>query len=69
MFLEGARWDRELHLLNESYPKILFDVIPIIWFKPGKKVSNISYFNNILFQIIFIDNFVLFLNSSFKENE
>ncbi|XP_075210784.1 dynein heavy chain 3, axonemal [Lycorma delicatula] len=39
LFLEGARWDNELHMLNESYPKILFDVIPVIWFKPGRKAN------------------------------
>lgn len=39
LFLEGARWDRKLHVLNESYPKILFDTVPIIYFKPGIKVQ------------------------------
>ncbi|VVC42221.1 Dynein heavy chain, coiled coil stalk,P-loop containing nucleoside triphosphate hydrolase,Dynein heavy [Cinara cedri] len=45
LFLEGARWDRELCMLNESYSKILFDTIPIICFKPGIK----SQFENKLY--------------------
>ncbi|XP_050066606.1 dynein axonemal heavy chain 3-like, partial [Aphis gossypii] len=39
LFLEGARWDRELQILNESYPKILFDTLPIICFRPGIKLQ------------------------------
>ena len=30
LFLEGARWDREKHVVNESQPKILFDPLPVV---------------------------------------
>lgn len=51
LFLEGARWDRDLQILNESYPKIIFDTVPIVCFKPGIKVQN-TYI--ILYIIIWI---------------
>lgn len=34
MFLSGARWDFQRMLLAESYPKILWDPMPIVWIKP-----------------------------------
>jgi dynein heavy chain len=33
-FLEGARLDRKKMLITESENKILYDYLPIIWFKP-----------------------------------
>nr|XP_018918133.1 PREDICTED: dynein heavy chain 7, axonemal [Bemisia tabaci] len=33
-YLEGARWDRNMKCLQEQYVKVLFDAMPVIWFKP-----------------------------------
>ena len=37
MYLAGARWDRNRRLLAESNPKVLWDTMPIVWFKPTEK--------------------------------
>lgn len=37
LYLDGARWDRSSGLLAEQHPKLLFDLMPIIWIKPNEK--------------------------------
>jgi dynein heavy chain len=37
LYLEGCRWNRQLHILDESLPKILFDALPVITMTPTIK--------------------------------
>ncbi|XP_075883238.1 dynein axonemal heavy chain 12 isoform X2 [Nelusetta ayraudi] len=37
LFLDGARWCKESGCLSEQNPKILFDLVPIMWIKPTEK--------------------------------
>lgn len=34
MFLEGARWDSQKHILNHSKPKELFTDFPLVHLSP-----------------------------------
>ncbi|KAI8819310.1 dynein heavy chain and region D6 of dynein motor-domain-containing protein [Fimicolochytrium jonesii] len=37
LFLEGARWDIQENSIVESFPRVLYDSMPIIWLKPGER--------------------------------
>ncbi|KAJ3254160.1 Dynein heavy chain 7, axonemal [Boothiomyces macroporosus] len=46
LFLEGARWDVKMNSIAESYPRVLYDAMPIIWLKPGERskfITNATY--------------------------
>ncbi|KAJ3192416.1 Dynein heavy chain 7, axonemal [Irineochytrium annulatum] len=36
IFLEGARWNKERGVIGESLNKVLYDPLPLLWFKPIK---------------------------------
>ncbi|KAG1698535.1 Dynein heavy chain 7, axonemal [Nymphon striatum] len=37
LYLDCARWDKDSGQLAEQYPKVLYDLMPIIWLKPVRK--------------------------------
>jgi dynein heavy chain len=37
LYLEGARWDPEQRSIGESLPKVLYDLLPVIWLRPGER--------------------------------
>ncbi|XP_021921863.1 dynein heavy chain 7, axonemal isoform X5 [Zootermopsis nevadensis] len=37
LFLDGARWNHEAFILDESLPRVLFSSAPVIWLKPMKQ--------------------------------
>ena len=39
-YIEGARWNTDIRLLDESLPKVLLPEMPHVWFKPTKKDEN-----------------------------
>jgi dynein heavy chain len=47
LFIDGCRWDKKTAQLEESIPKMLFSLGPIIWFKPMEKrdIENYPHYN------------------------
>jgi len=42
-FIEGAIWNYDIMELDESRPKVLYGVCPIMWFKPSHKDQLTTY--------------------------
>merc|ERR1711988_2076353 len=43
--IEGARFNRETMLMDESFPKTLYDEMPVGWLRPCKK-DNVEHYPN-----------------------
>ncbi|XP_068129764.1 dynein axonemal heavy chain 3-like [Hyperolius riggenbachi] len=44
LYMEGARWDREKEMINESFPKVLYESMPVIQLIPGEKIAEMDSF-------------------------
>jgi dynein heavy chain len=42
LFIEGARWNKERKVLDESLPKVLFSSAPVIWMKPIRNTDAVD---------------------------
>jgi len=47
MYLEGARWNDTIHLLDDSKPKQLYTEVPVVWFVPmrNRKIPDKGIYN------------------------
>ncbi|KAJ1568385.1 Dynein heavy chain 7, axonemal, partial [Cladochytrium tenue] len=43
LFLEGACWSQDSHSVAESASKALYDLLPIIWFRPSRQQQQAGY--------------------------
>ncbi|CAD7961252.1 unnamed protein product [Amoebophrya sp. A25] len=37
LYMQGARWDDETMTLQDSFPKVLWSTVPLLWLKPVEK--------------------------------
>jgi dynein heavy chain len=40
LFIQGARWDDQNGVVADSFPKVLWSTVPIIWLKPNEIASD-----------------------------
>jgi dynein heavy chain, axonemal len=54
MFLEGARWNDQTHLLDDSNPKQLYTEMPVVWFVPckGRKKPTEGIYNCPVYKVL-----------------
>jgi len=81
MFLEGARWDSNIHRLNESFPKELYNDLPLALFLPkeDRKPPTFGIYNCPIYKVLsrqgtlsttgHSTNFVIFMDLPSRESE
>lgn len=81
MYLEGARWNSNTHLLDDSRPKQLYTELPMIWFLPkqNRKTPDTGIYNCPVYKVLsragtlsttgHSTNYVLMLELPTKEKE
>ena len=81
MYLEGARWNPNTHLLDDSRPKQLYTELPMVWFLPkqNRKIPSTGVYNCPVYKVLsragtlsttgHSTNYVLMLELPTKEDE
>lgn len=36
LYFEGTRWNKTIHMIDESKPKVLYSEVPLIWYVPKR---------------------------------
>jgi dynein heavy chain len=81
LYLEGARWNANTHLLDDSRPKQLYSDMPMIWFLPkqNRKIPETGIYNCPVYKVLsrtgtlsttgHSTNYVLMMELPTKESE
>lgn len=81
MYMEGARWNSQTHVLDESNPKQLYTEFPLIWLLPKKdrKKPDTGIYNCPVYKVLsragtlsttgHSTNFCLYLELACREEE
>lgn len=54
MYVEGARWNDTIHLLDDSKPKQLYTEMPVVWFVPvrNRKIPETGVYNCPIYKVL-----------------
>jgi len=54
MYVEGARWNDTIHLLDDSKAKQLYTEMPVVWFVPmrNRKVPETGFYECPIYKVL-----------------
>lgn len=81
LYLEGCRWNKSIHMIDESKPKVLYSECPLIWYVPkrNREVPKTGIYRCPIYKVLsrtgtlsttgHSTNFVHFIEMPSKEDE